>query len=293
MSKTISPDTQTEKDKSESENPIMFVDIFLDPPEVLHFTNEINNTEFYDLDGVLQTYYSLKMNREQKTETIDMSIQTIKCQLDNIDQGMSAYASKSLRNRKVVIRACFRNLLGSADNAWKVFDGFLNNPKWTVKNFVAELYPRLGRGTLDSKIGVKQQLSCRLPFAGTKCAHDIAPTVLKDEKTGQTVDSATTAYIIDAERSEADDYWNAGYVTFAADTLTVNLRSVSREIKDFIAAEYKIMFKIALPVAPQTGDTYKIERGCDLTLESCQNKFSNEANFGGIHTLPAMMVKKG
>ncbi len=46
------------------------------------------------------------------------------------------------------------------------------------------------------------------------------------------------------------------------------------------------------PAVPVAGDTYKIERGCDLTLNSCQNKFSNDLNYGGIHTLPAIMVRR-
>ena len=292
MTRPLSPDTVTEKNKSESEDILSFVDIFLEG-ETLHFVNNAININFFDLDGNPCLYQGLKMTREKKEDSMDMEIQTVSAGLDNVDRGMSAYiASKDFRDRRIVIRASFRNLISDSSNAWKVFDGFIDKPDISEKEFKVELVPRLGRGTLNTKIGVKQQLPCRLPFAGTKCAYGKDPAVLKDEKTAQTVDSGTIAYIIDGARAEADDYWNFGFVTFASDTLTSALRSVTRMINDFVSSENKIHFKVALPCAPQAGDTYKIERGCDLTLDSCGSKFNNDANYGGIHTLPATMVRK-
>ena len=291
MTRLLSPDTVTEKNKLESEDILSFVDIFLED-ETLHFVNNAVNLNFYDLDGLPALYQGLKMTREKKEDSMDMEIQTVSAGLDNVDRGMSSYiASKDFRDRRIVIRAVFRNLISDASNAWKVFDGFIDKPNISEKEFTIELVPRLGRGTLNSKIGVKQQLPCRLPFAGTKCAYGKDPAVLKDEKTAQIVDSGTTGYIVDSARIEADDYWNFGFVTFANDTLTVALRGVTRMINDFDSAECKIHFKIALLCAPQAGDTYKIERGCDLTLTSCQDKFDNDVNYGGIHTLPATMVR--
>ena len=292
MTRPLSPNTITEKNKQESSDILSFVDIFLDD-EILHFVNNDTNLNFFDLEGSPALYQGLKMTREKKEDSMDMEIHTISAGLDNVDKGMSSYiAQKDFRDRKIVIRACFRNLIDDASNAWKVFDGFIDKPDISEKEFKVELVPRLGRGTLNAKIGVKQQLPCRLPFAGTRCAYGKDPAVLKDEKTDQTVDSGTAAYIVDSERTEADDYWNFGFVTFANDTPTITLRNVARMVNDFVQAENKIHFKIALPAVPQAGDVYKIERGCDLTLESCQNKFDNEENFGGIHTLPATMVRK-
>jgi len=289
MPEPLSPATITEKNKPESEDILTFADIILDA-ETLHFVNNDVDINFFDYLGNAVLYYGLKMKRENKEESIDMTIQTLRIEVDNSDQALSYYASKNLRNKRVILRGCFRNLITDSANAWKIFDGSLNNPHWLETSFTAELVPRLGRGTLASKLGVKQQMLCRLSFAGTKCAHDILPAVLKDERTAQTVDTATTAHIIDATRVEADDYWNAGYITFAANTTTVSLRGVVREIKDFVSATHQILLKVSLPVAPAAGDTYTIERGCDLTLESCQNKFNNDMNYGGVHTLPGLMV---
>ena len=291
MTRPLSPDTVTEKNKQESNDILSFVDILLEG-EALHFVNNTTNINFFDLDGNPALYQGLKMTREKKEDSMDMEIQTVSAGLDNVDRGMSSYiASKDFRDRRIVIRAVFRNLISDSANAWKVFDGFIDKPNISEKDFTIELVPRLGHGTLNSKVGVKQQLPCRLPFAGTKCAYGKDPAVLKDEKTAQTVDSGTIACVVDGARVEADDYWNFGFVTFASDTLTFALRNVTRMINDFVSTENKIHFKIALPCAPQSGDTYKIERGCDLTLDSCQNKFNNDVNYGGIHTMPATMVR--
>jgi uncharacterized phage protein (TIGR02218 family) len=170
----------------------------------------------------------------------------------------------------------------------------MDKPQISKKEFRVELVPRLGRGTLSINVGVKQQILCRHPFAitGGRCAYGVSADSLKDLKTAQVVDSGAVNYIIDAARIEADDYWNFGYITFASNTLTVALRNVNRMIKDFVAAEDKIYTVYALPAAPQAGDTYSIERGCDRTLDSCQNKFNNAINFAGISTLPAEMVRR-
>lgn len=292
MSRDLSGDTITEISKDEAEDVLSFVDIFLDG-ETLHFVNNDIDLSFFDLDGNPQTYYALRMSRDSREESMDMEIQTLTAGLDNVDQAFASYlASKKFRDRRIVVRGCFRNLISVAANAWLIFDGIMDKPSVGETRFTVTLVPRLGRGTLNSSIGIKQQMPCRLQFAGTRCAYDISAATLKDEKTAQTVDSAAANYVVDAARTEANDYWNYGYITFASDTTTVALRGVSRMIKDFVAAEDKIYPVFSFPAVPVAGDTYKIERGCDLTLDSCQNKFSNEDNYGGVHTLPAIMVRR-
>ena len=290
--RTLSALTNTEKAKTESEDILSFVDIYLDG-ETLHFVNSDENIAFFDPDGDAATYYALKMTRSPIEESADMRIQTITAGLDNVDQAMSSYiASKSFRDRRIVVRGCFRNLIASALNAWLIFDGYMDKPEIGETEFRIELVPRLGRGSLNTQVGVKQQMPCRHTFATGRCAYGVDADTLRDIKTAQEIDSGTTAYIIDSNRTEADDYWNYGYVVFAADTPTVALRGVNRMIKDFVAADDKVIFTIALPVAPQADEVYSIERGCDLTLDSCDNKFSNTDNFAALTTLPAMMVRK-
>ena len=294
MTRQLSTFTLEEKDKSEASGILTFVDIFLDS-ETLHFVNNDANISFFDLNGTPATYNALKMTREANEEALDMSIKTLVGGLDNIDQAMSAYISaNSFRDKRIVIRACFRSLINEAIHAWKVFDGFMDKPQISKKEFRVELVPRLGRGTLGINIGVKQQILCRHPFAitGGRCAYGVSADDLKDLKAAQVVDSGSVSFIIDAARTEADDYWNFGYITFASNTLTTALRNVSRMIKDFVAAEDKVYPVYAFPTAPQAGDTYSIERGCDRTLDSCQNKFGNAINFGAIHSLPAEMVRR-
>ncbi len=103
-----------------------------------------------------------------------------------------------------------------------------------------------------------------------------------------TVDAnSTTAYIIDAQRTEANDYWNNGWVHF----LTGDNINRSRHIVDFIAADDKAIMDYTLPNTPGVGDEYIIRRGCDKTLDRCENTFSNEDNFGGFHTIPLEMKR--
>jgi uncharacterized phage protein (TIGR02218 family) len=41
-----------------------------------------------------------------------------------------------------------------------------------------------------------------------------------------------------------------------------------------------------LPVAPAVGDTFSIFPGCDKTMATCQNKYSNVVHFRGFPFIP-------
>ena len=71
MTRPLSPDTVTEKNKQESNDILSFVDILLEG-ETLHFVNNTANINFFDLDGNPALYQGLKMTREKKEDSMDM-----------------------------------------------------------------------------------------------------------------------------------------------------------------------------------------------------------------------------
>ncbi|MBC8096542.1 MAG: phage BR0599 family protein, partial [Akkermansiaceae bacterium] len=81
-------------------------------------------------------------------------------------------------------------------------------------------------------------------------------------------------------------YWARGRITFASNTTTVALRGISRRVIESYSGEAHVA---ALPVAPASGDTFVIERGCGRTFNHCCER-QNWENFGGFLDLPFQAV---
>lgn len=81
-------------------------------------------------------------------------------------------------------------------------------------------------------------------------------------------------------------YWASGTVTFDAATATAALRGVSRRVLESYNGSVIVP---ALPVAPASGDTFVIERGCPRTFNACCER-ENWENFGGFTDLPYQTV---
>jgi len=82
------------------------------------------------------------------------------------------------------------------------------------------------------------------------------------------------------------NYWMRGHVTFDASTSTAALRGVSADVLESYNGE---IVTTPLPVAPASGDTFIIERGCGRTFNDCAAR-ANTENFGGFTDMPAQTV---
>lgn len=60
---------------------------------------------------------------------------------------------------------------------------------------------------------------------------------------------------------------------------------VRRAVKSHTAGQLLLSFP--LPDAPSVGDTFTVYKGCDKTLTTCRNKFSNAVHFRGFPFVPA------
>jgi uncharacterized phage protein (TIGR02218 family) len=80
--------------------------------------------------------------------------------------------------------------------------------------------------------------------------------------------------------SQADHYFDQGVLTFTSGILsglTVTVKSWANDV---------LTPFLPLPSAPASGDSLTLYAGCDRTWTTCQNKFSNGANFGGMPFIP-------
>ena len=84
----------------------------------------------------------------------------------------------------------------------------------------------------------------------------------------------------DTSRSEADDYFALGVLTW---TTGANA-GLSVEVKDFASDTFTLWQE--LRGAIQIGDQYTVVPGCDKLAATCITKFANFDNFGGFPFLP-------
>lgn len=84
----------------------------------------------------------------------------------------------------------------------------------------------------------------------------------------------------------ARHWWASGRLVFGSAIPTEDLRNVARTVLESYAGEVVVP---ELPVAPASGDTFVIERGCPRTFNACCER-RNEENYGGFVDLPRQGV---
>jgi len=84
----------------------------------------------------------------------------------------------------------------------------------------------------------------------------------------------------DAARTEADNTFDRGYLTF---TGGLNV-GVSMEIKTFTSDTFQSA--LPFPYTVQVGDSYEVYAGCDKTDATCRDDYDNIINFRGEAFIP-------
>lgn len=82
--------------------------------------------------------------------------------------------------------------------------------------------------------------------------------------------------------TQPDDYFDLGVITFTSG----NNSGITRTIKNFLHANGIVNLVLPLSKLPVAGDGFTIYPGCDHSLATCTNKFSNSSNFRGFPYIP-------
>lgn len=133
---------------------------------------------------------------------------------------------------------------------------------------------------LSTGIGRSYTHECDADFADARCGLTI----------GSFTDSGTLTAVTnnqvfnDTGRSEADNYYNYGLLTW---TSGLN-NGLSMEVKDFNSGTKLFTLVNPMPFTVQVGDTYDVVQGCDKRFATCRDTFSNQINFRGFYEIPGM-----
>ena len=271
----------------DTNRPVELYDLYLGSQnscdtQTFYFCTDNKRIYFWNMDGVLQYYQPIKVNRSAIPASNQLEIEAVSGEFDNVDRLWSNWVNTlDLRGKRVVVRKVFLDLLNDQTHAKIMFDGIINTVS-ELTELSVKLECKSKIKSLSLETGRLQQLYCNYIFGDEFCQLDVSTTRLN----GQVVSAgSTTVAVIDAVRAEADDWWNDGIIQF---TSGVN-QGLKRKVVDFINAQHKFILDYALPQAPATGDLYTIERGCDKSFDVCRNRFANQANFGGFKNIPQLI----
>jgi uncharacterized phage protein (TIGR02218 family) len=127
---------------------------------------------------------------------------------------------------------------------------------------------------------------CTANLGDTRCGVNLASWTV----TGAVTTATSQRQFTDTARTEANDWFTAGKLTW---TSGLNI-GLSMEVKRSTATGV-IELHEAMPFELQVGDAYSVYAGCTSRFtEDCVGKFSNGVNFRGFPFLPlANIYKRG
>ena len=140
--------------------------------------------------------------------------------------------------------------------------------------YIAEI--RSLEDALNQTIGEKTSPKCRADLGDSRCKVGIAGLTVSSTVTSVT-DRATFS---DSARGEAAGYFDYGLLTFTSG----NNAGFSMEVKTFDGSAFEL--QEPLPYDIQAGDGFDVYPGCDKTLATCRDKFSNVANMRAEPFIP-------
>jgi uncharacterized phage protein (TIGR02218 family) len=122
---------------------------------------------------------------------------------------------------------------------------------------------------------------CTADLGDSRCKINLAAWTV----TGTVAGVTDNRVISDGARSEADDWFTAGKLTF----LSGLNAGLSMEVKRSTSGQLTLHER--MPYEIQTGDTYSVYAGCTKrAFEDCRDKFNNYVNFRGFPDVPGASV---
>ena len=156
----------------------------------------------------------------------------------------------------------------------KLISGNLGESELTEYGATAEMVS-LGM-RLKNKIGRVYGYKCDAELGDDRCGVTLADYT----ETGSITSVTDRRQFTDSGRTEADDYFKYGTITFTSG----NNSGWTREVKAFASGQFTLLFPFPYDVA--VDDTYETTAGCDNYFATCKSKFDNAINYRGFPHLP-------
>jgi uncharacterized phage protein (TIGR02218 family) len=168
---------------------------------------------------------------------------------------------------------------------WRLAAGTIGKVSQGLIGFTAEVLTA-GARLQQQPLLQTHSPGCRFRLGDARCGIDLGALTETGAVTGVAIPDAQRAasrrIFADTSRGEADGTFEHGILTW---TSGANAGAAS-EVKSFVQATGVFILWQAMlhPIAP--GDAYEVTPGCDLSTQTCKDKFDNLVNFGGFPDVP-------
>lgn len=164
----------------------------------------------------------------------------------------------------------------TSQGALKLRRGVIGEVSLHRSRFTAEL--RGMTQPLQQNVGELYSAGCRAALGDARCG-----VTLGDFTASGTVTGVTDARrFADSGLGQSDGYFDFGLVTW----VTGDNAGLAMEVKSYTTGA--VVLQLAMPYAIAVGDTFTISAGCDKTIATCRDRFSNAVNFRGEPYLPGI-----
>lgn len=169
------------------------------------------------------------------------------------------------------------NWAAPTDGILKHLKGRLGDVRSGRLTFDAELRGLLQ--DLQQSVGRTYGADCDADLGDSRCTVNLAGFTVTGTITGVTSRRA----FADSTRTEANDWFTAGKITFTSGANT----GFSREVKSYLLAGGALELQIAMPYDVLIGDAYSMHAGCQKRYDvDCRDKFNNVVNHRGFPFVP-------
>lgn len=174
---------------------------------------------------------------------------------------------------EITLLTVYRQHRGDAETV-AIWMGRVLNAEWRGSEVELNCEPAY---TSLQRIGLRRlyQRNCPHVLYGTACG--VSAAVFRVNGTVATLNG--TQLSIPGAASYPTGYFSGGYATWSFNGITEKRMIMSHTGDQLTLA--------AVPPGLAIGDAVALYPGCDRTINTCQDKFSNSDNFGGFPFIPA------
>ncbi len=133
---------------------------------------------------------------------------------------------------------------------------------------------------LQRQIGQVYTPECRFDLGDANCGINLEVLAVHGTVSSVLSDIAIT----DLSRTEADDYFNYGTLTWQSGAL----KGFRFDVRNWDLATRTLTFWLSGAAGVRVGDSYLLSPGCDRRYTTCQNRFANIVRFGGFPHLAGL-----
>ena len=194
----------------------------------------------------------------------DLRVLSSALSFDDVDAGLLDFAS---------VTVTVVDYTDPSDGALELLRGHLGEVAVEPDgSYTAELRSNAQR--LSRNIGELYSVTCRADLGDARCRVNLSDFAVTGTVT--TVESRSSFIVELAERAPTGRF-NLGVLTW---TSGANLGR-AQEVRTWVQESNRLVLYLPAPRFVRVGDAFSVVRGCDKTITTCRDVFSNTSNFRG------------